>query len=427
MLVHLNILEARHGQGTFVTDLRPALLMEPLDFALSLDALSVLDLFETRRVVECGTAPLAVARITDAQVEELEAHHRACAASVDDVPRFLDHDLAMHELLVDAAGNELLSRVYRSLLAMGTAARRQASERRDVREQALLRHGEIVAARAGPRRRGGSGRAVRAPAGVRGQRGPDARVAHDHGGRVATYQIGIDIGGTHTDAVVLVDDGSHVVAKAPSTPQDYSDGVLASLEVAAGEMGTSVADLLAGTAVFVNGSTVATNVIAQLSGARTGVITTAGFEDTLRIARSARRNGVFDFHRQVPPPQIVPRTLVRGVAERVDYRGEVIVAAAAGGGRAGRPGAARRRRRDDRRLPAVVVPQPRPRAAARRGHPRPRARHAPLAVVRGAPRHPRVRAHGHDGLQLLCRPAGHASTRPAWRSAWRSSGCARRR
>ena len=142
---------------------------------------------------------------------------------------------------------------------------------------------------------------------------------------MTTYQIGIDIGGTHTDAVVLVDDGSHVVAKAPSTPHDYSDGVLASLEVAAGEMGTSVADLLAATAVFVNGSTVATNVIAQLSGARTGVITTAGFEDTLRIARSARRNGVFDFHRQVPPPQIVPRTLVRGVAERVDYRGEVVV------------------------------------------------------------------------------------------------------
>ena len=62
------------------------------------------------------------------------------------MPRFLDHDLAMHELLVDAAGKELLSRVYRSLLAMGTPARRQASERRDVREQALLRHGEIVAA-----------------------------------------------------------------------------------------------------------------------------------------------------------------------------------------------------------------------------------------------------------------------------------------
>jgi N-methylhydantoinase A len=143
---------------------------------------------------------------------------------------------------------------------------------------------------------------------------------------VSTYQIGIDIGGTHTDAVVLVDDGRHVVAKAPSTPHDYSEGVVASLEVAAGEMGTSVADLLQATAVFVNGSTVATNVIAQLSGARTGVITTAGFEDTLRIARSARRNGVFDFHRQVPPPQIVPRTLVRGVPERVDYRGEVVVA-----------------------------------------------------------------------------------------------------
>ena len=45
----------------------------------------------------------------------------------------------------------------------------------------------------------------------------------------------------------------------------------------------------------------------------------------LGLLAAVRRNGVFDFHRQVPPPQIVPRTLVQGVAERVDYRGEVVV------------------------------------------------------------------------------------------------------
>jgi len=146
VLTHLNILEARHGQGTFVTELRPAQLAEPLGFGLSLDPRSVLDLFESRTVVECGTVPLAVERITVAELAALDAHHEACAASIDDVPRFLDHDLAMHELLVDAAGNELLSRIYRSLLALGTATRREAAERRDVREQALRRHGELVEA-----------------------------------------------------------------------------------------------------------------------------------------------------------------------------------------------------------------------------------------------------------------------------------------
>jgi DNA-binding FadR family transcriptional regulator len=146
VLTHLNILEARHGQGTFVTDLRPAQLVQPLDFALALDARSALDLFECRRVVECGAAPLAAERISDEAIAQLERHHEACAASIDDVSRFLDHDLAMHELLVDAAGNLMLSRLYRTLLALGTASRRRAAERHAVREQALRRHGEIVEA-----------------------------------------------------------------------------------------------------------------------------------------------------------------------------------------------------------------------------------------------------------------------------------------
>jgi N-methylhydantoinase A len=139
------------------------------------------------------------------------------------------------------------------------------------------------------------------------------------------YQIGVDIGGTHTDTVVISDQGHHVVAKAPSTPRDFSEGVIGSLRVAAAEMGISVEELLSATETFVNGSTVATNVIAQLNGANTGLITTRGFEDTLRIARSARRNGVFDLHKQVSPPEIVPRTQIIGVPERVDFRGEVVV------------------------------------------------------------------------------------------------------
>jgi N-methylhydantoinase A len=139
------------------------------------------------------------------------------------------------------------------------------------------------------------------------------------------YQIGIDIGGTHTDAVILGDDGGHVVAKAPSTPDDFSRGVIDSLTVGAREMDISVTDLLQSTSLFVNGSTVATNVIAQLNGAKTGLITTGGFEDVMRIARSPRRDGVFDLHKQVAPPEIVPRTQVVGVAERIDATGSVVI------------------------------------------------------------------------------------------------------
>ena len=129
---------------------------------------------------------------------------------------------------------------------------------------------------------------------------------------MSLYQIGIDIGGTHTDAVVIGDDGRHITAKAPSTPDDFSVGVINSLRVAADTLGISVEELLEATDTFVNGSTVATNVIAQLNGANTGLITTRGFEDTLRIARSARRNGVFDLHKQVSPPEMVPRMQIIG-------------------------------------------------------------------------------------------------------------------
>ena len=142
---------------------------------------------------------------------------------------------------------------------------------------------------------------------------------------MTAYQIGIDIGGTHTDAVIIGEDGRHITAKAPSSPDDFSVGVINSLRVAASSLGISVEELLEAADTFVNGSTVATNVIAQLNGANTGLITTRGFEDTLRIARSARRNGVFDLHKQVSPPEIVRRTQIIGVPERVDFRGQVVV------------------------------------------------------------------------------------------------------
>ncbi len=134
------------------------------------------------------------------------------------------------------------------------------------------------------------------------------------------YHVGIDIGGTFTDANVT-DGGCGWRGKAPTTPAALVAGVLASLEAAAAEAGMSVDGILAQTARFAVGTTAVTNTLTELSGAPTGVIVTRGFGDLLRMARG-HRLGVDGM--SVRLPEIVPRGRVDEVRERVDCRGEVL-------------------------------------------------------------------------------------------------------
>jgi N-methylhydantoinase A len=139
------------------------------------------------------------------------------------------------------------------------------------------------------------------------------------------YHIGVDIGGTFTDAVAIDEGGRLYRAKAPTTPADYTSGILAALDGLAEETGAPLEELLGSTRLFVNGTTIVTNAVAELRGLRVGVITTRGFRDTLRIARSARTNDP-DLQTQTPPPDIVRRDDIAEVDERVDSFGEVVVA-----------------------------------------------------------------------------------------------------
>lgn len=141
---------------------------------------------------------------------------------------------------------------------------------------------------------------------------------------MATYQIGCDIGGTFTDVAVVDDQGRVVTDKADTSPADLSVGLIQALERAATQIGCGLPALLGQTARFVNGTTVVTNSIAELKGARVGLITTKGFGDNLLIARSAR-NAHRDHNKQLNLPQIVPRRLVMEVEERVDRKGHVVV------------------------------------------------------------------------------------------------------
>jgi N-methylhydantoinase A len=145
------------------------------------------------------------------------------------------------------------------------------------------------------------------------------------------FTIGIDIGGTFTDVVVLSDDGQIVTSKAPTTPGDFSGGVLDAIREAAVSVGLDMTAFLARTDMIKHGSTVATNALITRRGARVGLITTRGFEDTTLIMRAVGRvDGLPDHEvRRVtsitkPEPLVQPEW-IRGVPERIDAEGNVIV------------------------------------------------------------------------------------------------------
>ena len=138
-------------------------------------------------------------------------------------------------------------------------------------------------------------------------------------GSSSTNRIGVDVGGTFTDLVVERDDGAIAVFKVPSVPRDPSQGVLDAVAAAARGLDLPVADLLGRCRWFVHGSTVATNTVLERKGARVGLLTTAGFRDSLEIRRSLRDNP-WD-HRTPYPEPLVPRHLRLSVRGRLDAQG----------------------------------------------------------------------------------------------------------
>jgi N-methylhydantoinase A len=121
--------------------------------------------------------------------------------------------------------------------------------------------------------------------------------------------LGVDVGGTFTDAALL--DGDRLVtAKAPSTPRDQSEGVLAAVEAALEDAGARAADVER----FVHGMTVGTNALLEGNVARTALVATAGFTDLEELGRQARPE-LYRLCAGHPPP-LVPPELRIPAAER---------------------------------------------------------------------------------------------------------------
>ena len=134
-----------------------------------------------------------------------------------------------------------------------------------------------------------------------------------------SFRVGIDIGGTFTDIVATGADGRIYVKKVSSTPEDYSLGSCSGLELLLKEQGIKPHEV----DVVVHATTMATNAVLEGKGARTGLITTAGFRDVLEF----RRVRVPDLYNldYVKPKPLVPRQLRMEVTERMGPLGEVRV------------------------------------------------------------------------------------------------------
>jgi N-methylhydantoinase A len=149
---------------------------------------------------------------------------------------------------------------------------------------------------------------------------------------LASYLVGIDIGGTFTDCVVVDDQGKVLSIKTPSTPDDFARGMMRALEESAKVLGISLRDFCERIAFLSHGTTVGTNTIIQKKGAKIGLITTKGHQDAIHIMRGSRGlsgrdiRKVVHFPETAKPKPIVPKRLIRGVSERIDCFGDVVVA-----------------------------------------------------------------------------------------------------
>ncbi len=145
------------------------------------------------------------------------------------------------------------------------------------------------------------------------------------------YLVGVDIGGTFTDCVVLDAKGRITATKSPSTPGNFAEGMLAALAVAAERLGQPFDGFCGRIRVLTHGTTVGTNALIQRKGAKVGLITTKGHEDVIHIMRGSRGvtsrdlRKVVHFPESQKPVPIVPKRLIEGVSERVDCFGEAVV------------------------------------------------------------------------------------------------------
>src|SRR5258708_3056016 len=145
------------------------------------------------------------------------------------------------------------------------------------------------------------------------------------------HVIGVDVGGTFTDAVLIGNDGAMLSSKAPSTPADYGEGVVAAIELLAREMDVPVEALLADTDYIAHGTTSSLNALVMGNVPDVGFITTKGHRDSIFIMNVEGRylgrspNELQNVLGQAKDHGLLPKRHALEVTERIDRHGTVVV------------------------------------------------------------------------------------------------------
>src|SRR5678815_5578126 len=135
------------------------------------------------------------------------------------------------------------------------------------------------------------------------------------------YRLGVDVGGTHTDLVLLdTASGELLIEKVSSTPKNPALGVLNGVAkfiargIAPDEIG-----------FFAHGTTITTNALLEMRGAKVGLLITKGYRAVQEVQGQARDGNLFDYFYTKPQP-IAPQSLTHEIPERSDYNGDVLLA-----------------------------------------------------------------------------------------------------
>jgi N-methylhydantoinase A len=146
------------------------------------------------------------------------------------------------------------------------------------------------------------------------------------------YRIGIDIGGTFTDAVAISPEGKLVVGKVSTTPPTFASGFFGAIDAVAGALGLSTRTLLERTTALAHGTTVGINALVTGDVARTALLTTRGHGDAIRVMAGGGRilgasvEELLDYRLSSRAEPVVPAERVFEINERIDRNGEIVVA-----------------------------------------------------------------------------------------------------
>ena len=146
VLTAMNVVEPRHGGGTYVTSLDPTLLAQPINFLLQVEPHTFLHLFEVRQVLEVSAARLAAPKITEDGLAELQSLVDQAAAAMRQPNRYSELDFQLHTKIVEAMENPIYLSLYQSISDLLLESRRRTAAIATVRRQAHQDHLAIVGA-----------------------------------------------------------------------------------------------------------------------------------------------------------------------------------------------------------------------------------------------------------------------------------------